>query len=460
MTDVTPNYSFNLTHFDVSTWHDAEHDNWRSVDAVLASFFGTTGFTGVWSLSNAYTVGQIAVDTVDGKTYEVLVGHTSAASGTFSADRLAFPANWQVWLLSHAGDKNNPHENPNENIIINGNFDIWQRGVTFTSITSNYTADRFKWTEVGPGVVTITRSTEVPDEQSDFSLRVNVTTPDASPIAAGDNYKILYPIEGYDAQIFGAGTANVQRAVLSFWVRSSVSGIHCVAFRNAANDRSFISEYTVAVADVWQYITFGVTLDANLASTWLTDNSSGIRISFALAVGSTFQTPAGIWTAGNFHASANQVNVMGTVSNDFHLARVKLEVGLDDTPFVRRPFAQELALCQRYYQKSFNQSQAPVQNSGATAGSAQYNAHTASTVRGGVAVTFAAMMRAAPTPTFYNPAAANALWRNSTTGPQDSGAAMQLAVGESGMRIENAQAAGDLVGDRISIHWAVTAELT
>jgi len=106
---VTQKYKFNLIDFDSVTWHDDEYANWHSVDAVLQSFFNTSGFTGVWALSTAYGVGDLAVDEVTDEVYEVLVGHTSAASGLFSADRTTNPSFWAVWLLSHAGSTANPH---------------------------------------------------------------------------------------------------------------------------------------------------------------------------------------------------------------------------------------------------------------------------------------------------------------------------------------------------------------
>ena len=47
-----------------------------------------------WANGHAYAVGDRATDTVDGSYWKVLVAHTSAATGAFSADRTAHPANW------------------------------------------------------------------------------------------------------------------------------------------------------------------------------------------------------------------------------------------------------------------------------------------------------------------------------------------------------------------------------
>src|SRR5687767_7913984 len=146
------------------------------------------------------------------------------------------------------------------NVIINGNFDIWQRGTSFAAATSgSYSADRWKYGKVGAAVHTISRDTSVPtvDESnffSNYSLKMAVTTLDSS-IAAGDLSYISYPVEGYD------WTRLARRPfTLSFWVRGTKTGIHCVSFRNNDTaDRSYIAEYTINAADTWERKTITVS---------------------------------------------------------------------------------------------------------------------------------------------------------------------------------------------------------
>lgn len=92
---TTSNYGFNLVNFDWSAWHDYEHENWTVIDALLAAFIGINNVAGQWANNTSYTVGQRLVDGDDGTIWEVLVAHTSAASGTFAADRTANPTYWQ-----------------------------------------------------------------------------------------------------------------------------------------------------------------------------------------------------------------------------------------------------------------------------------------------------------------------------------------------------------------------------
>ena len=43
-----------------------------------------------------------------------------------------------------------------------------------------------------------------------------------------------------------------------------------------------------------------------------------------------------------------------STDNELYITGVQLEVGSTATPFEHRSFGEELALCQRYFQKSYN----------------------------------------------------------------------------------------------------------
>ena len=232
------------------------------------------------------------------------------------------------------------------NKIINGAMEISQRGTSFAA-ASGYTLDRFAFGTggaTGGGVATITQSTDVPNNTFQNSLRVDVTTADTS-IAAGDYSHVIQRIEGYNVRdLIG------QTFTLSFWVKSPKTGTHCVSFRNSGVDRSYILEYAVSVANTWEYKSLTVTGGLITAGTWDWTNGRGLDVVFTLLTGSNYQTTAGAWQTGNFLGTSNQVNCMDSVANDFFLTGVQLEIGSTATPFERRPYGAEFALCQRYFQ--------------------------------------------------------------------------------------------------------------
>ena len=96
------------------------------------------------------------------------------------------------------------------------------------------------------------------------------------------------------------------------------------------------------------------------------------------------------WTSGDVNAAVTgQSNFMDNTSNQFYLTGVQLEASDSDvaTDFEHRSFAQELALCHRYF------------ISGMAAIGSAYNGDGGSVVHG-VYLTFPTIMRASPTITF------------------------------------------------------------
>jgi hypothetical protein len=232
------------------------------------------------------------------------------------------------------------------NKIINGNFNVWQRAISFVSpATGAYLADRFAYLATTSAAITVTRETDVPSAvNANYSLKVNVTTADAS-IAAGDAAQITQPLEGYTLLPLKNKTV-----VLTFWVKSSLTGTYCISFRNTGNTRSLVKTYTISVANTWEQKTITLTHDST--GTWNYTSGIGMYVSWALMSGTTFQTTADTWQAGNFIATSAQVNFVGTVSNTFFLSQIQLEESPVVTGFEHRDFEQELRLCQRYYEKS------------------------------------------------------------------------------------------------------------
>lgn len=93
---ITTNYSLRIPVFDAPGWGREMERNFEIVDSVmfLLSNFGSV--KGLWLNGTAYNSGDRVVDPSDGKLYQALVDHTSAATGTFAQDRAAHPTYWKL----------------------------------------------------------------------------------------------------------------------------------------------------------------------------------------------------------------------------------------------------------------------------------------------------------------------------------------------------------------------------
>ena len=235
-----------------------------------------------------------------------------------------------------------------KNRIINGDMRIDQRnaGASITVTTGNvYGADRFNSSKsTSSGTMTVQQSTTAPTGFKN-SLLHTVST-GASP-AAGDQNRVEHCVEGYNFADLDFGTANAKTFTFSFWVRSSVTGTYAVAFLNAAWNRSYVATYTVSSANTWEQKT--ITIAGDTTGTWATDNTVGIRFKFDLGSGSTSNTATpNQWVSGEYYRTSSTVTLLSTTGATFYITGVQLEVGSTATPFERRMYGNELALCQRY----------------------------------------------------------------------------------------------------------------
>lgn len=260
---------------------------------------------------------------------------------------------------------------PNNNVIIGGDMTTnpFQRGTSFTAATNGqYLADRFQYNCVGVGTIDSSQAVDSPTvAESGFfgtnCLKLQVNTPD-TVLAATDHYGLSYVIEGYD------WTYLAQRPfTLSFWVKGNLPGIYCVAFQNSGADRSYVAQFSISASMVWEYVT--VTVSASPAGgTWNYTNGIGCRVHFTLGIGTNFVTTANAWNNGNYLGTTSQTNAMSSNTNYFQIDRVKIEPGLLATTWQPRLREIEQALCERYYQKSYDVGDAPgtVTLNGATLG--------------------------------------------------------------------------------------------
>jgi len=233
------------------------------------------------------------------------------------------------------------------NRIINGDMRIDQRnaGASVTQTAANiYSLDR--WVSYG------SQASKMTLQQSStaavgFTKSIVITSSSAYSITSSDLFILRQHIEGHNIADLGWGTANAKTVTLSFWVRSSLTGTFGGAIQNGSVNRSYPFTYTISAASTWEQKT--VTIAGDTSGTWATDTTTGIRVVFGLGVGSTFSGTAGAWAGAELYSATGATSVVGTNGATFYITGVQLEVGSTATPFERRMYGQELALCQRYF---------------------------------------------------------------------------------------------------------------
>jgi len=349
------------------------------------------------------------------------------------------------------------------NLIINGNMEIAQRGTT-ASVASGggqqtFGADRFwtdNWNWSAGSNLTVSQDTSAP---TGFHRSYKIATGATGlTYGSGGRTSIVYRVEGFD--ISPNYTGNV---VLSFWVRSSITGTYNLFLENAdfgssTTTRAHTPEYTISVADTWEKKTVIIAMATATASgAWSTTNTIGLGISWMLGAHAnrTGDSYKAAWTT--YSAITPQtttgVNWATNANATFHLSGVQLEAGSVVTPFEQRHVAAELALCQRYYAKTFPFATAPAQNTASDLGA----------IWGGPSVTdvafittwvFPVRMRVAPTLTTFSPNAASSNW-------SDQGGKIPtvvgLGIGDSAVSLRGTTATS--AGGAHSIHATAVAEL-
>jgi len=287
-------------------------------------------------------------------------------------------------LAAGAALNNAPNSVGFRNRLINSDMRIDQRNagasVTITA-TVQYTLDR--WRPTSQSSLSVMSCQQVTDAPAGFVNSLKMTSLASTTPGASETYALFQAIEGNNIADLGWGTANAKTVTLSFWVRSSVTGTYSGAISNSAQDRSYPYTYTISTADTWEYKT--VTIAGDTTGTWLTDNGIGIRLWLSLGNGANLEGTAGAWAAANYRAATGEVNWVATNGATWYITGVQLEVGSVATPFERRPFGTELALCQRYYEVK----------SGAIAG---YASGSGAQLR--APISYSTTKRAAPTNTF------------------------------------------------------------
>jgi len=237
------------------------------------------------------------------------------------------------------------------NRIINGAMMIDQRnnGASVTPANDAYTLDRWQTVALQASKFTIQRNAGSVTPPAGFSNYLGVTSSSAYSVLSGDTFAVMQAIEGFNATDLAWGTLNAQPVTISFWVRSSLTGVFGGSLWNGSGSRGYVFTYSISSANTWEYKT--VTIAGDTSGTYNSTNSIFTQVRFGLGSGATFSGTAGSWGSSNLVQPTGATSVVGTNGATFYITGVQLEEGTTATAFEQRLYGQELALCQRYFYK-------------------------------------------------------------------------------------------------------------
>ncbi len=232
-----------------------------------------------------------------------------------------------------------------KNLLINGNFDFWQRGQSLGPSTGQrYLADR--WMTIALGATTVAPSRQafalgqlaVLNSPRSFHRLVVASVPGAANAAL------------MDQRIEGVDTLAGKTATLSFWGKADSSKPIAVEFvqnfgtgGSPSADVVGIGIVKLNLTSAWQKFVITANIPP-VAGSLGTSGTDCLRVLFWMDAGSNFNV---------------RTNALGNQSGTFDFAQIQLEEGLSATSFERRPLETELSLCQRYFEKSFDLSTTP-----------------------------------------------------------------------------------------------------
>lgn len=237
--------------------------------------------------------------------------------------------------------KGNSEIEPFKNKLINGNFDIWQRGTSDSaSEDSRYLADR--WVVGGvENTLAVSRQeftigqTAVPNNPPYYFRAVVDGDSGASNMAMATQ------------RIEDVRTLSGQTATVSFWAKADDNrNMSVELLQNFGSGGSTvvtgIGTKKVALTTAWEK--YEVIVDVNSITGKTVGTDSSLNLNFWFTAGSDYD---------------DRTDSLGHQTGTFDIAQVQLEAGCPATPFEQRPIGLELSLCQRYFWKTYNMDVAP-----------------------------------------------------------------------------------------------------
>ncbi|MGI9116388.1 MAG: hypothetical protein ACR2JV_01975 [Gaiellales bacterium] len=325
---------------------------------------------------------------------------------------------------------------PNRNRIINCQFDIWQRGTSFSNPANGaYTADRWVFTQNGTGgtrtisQVTSTLGTLYGGMQARQVLLMSITNA-GSPAATSQTIgQRIEDVRTYasEAVTFSAYVTNLAVAGIT---TATVKAIQNFGTGGTPSTAVTTTLGTITIGSTWARVSLTGTLPSISGKTIGTNNDSYVEF---------------------------QIDV-GGATGSLYLWGVQVEQGVTRTALERIGIGEEVRRCQRYFVKSYRVDITP----GTSTNDGMYSFY--GVTQGGslivAYVPFPTSMRTAPaTITFYRQNGANNNWVYARNGAGGDFLPGTTDVGTNSFSVNTGNLGAAWTPCVIYGHWSASAEL-
>ena len=223
--------------------------------------------------------------------------------------------------------------------IINGNFDVWQRGTSVAMTAADaYTADRWYCETATAGTdKTVSREDGTGVNGSYYCARVKMVS-DVDELLT-----FSQALESQDSIKFRG-----KKLTLSFYARGGAEFV--------ADNATLVCKIVIGKGTDQKVLAFTTSADGVSSNKTLTTDWQAFSITTSAAIASDI-TQVGVSFAFT-HAGS------GTTTNYFELTQVQLCAGDVALPFMAKSYEKELSACERYCQAYVSSAGAQHQNVG------------------------------------------------------------------------------------------------
>ena len=260
-----------------------------------------------------------------------------------------------------------------DNLIINGNHVVSQRGTSFSSVgasDSEFLTDRWKVRSISSASArwTVTRETGGGLSREDSWMKIENTTPDASP-GADETQWITQPVEGFNMTSVIADDNTVKSMTVSLDIIAHAGSGSSISFPAKVAigvdlpqgaSREIVNDVTVTAADTWQRVSF--TLAADSFTGWGALTSANLALNVMLYGGSNRVCTANTWqTMGRDTVTSNTSNWADAADNYIGFTNVQVNPGTANT-FRRESYSSQAVKCRRYFWRAAEGNNAAMPN--------------------------------------------------------------------------------------------------